>query len=171
MDALAVPLSAAAALLVVSGPRKLARPDDAARALRLTGLPSSRGLVRVVGAVELAAGLGVIVDGDHAPWPLALGTIYAAFAAFVLVAVWRHAPLTSCGCFGREGVAPRPLHAGIDAGAAAIGILAAFDTTRAPIDVVLDGGWDAVALTAGAVILAGATYWVFTRWTGTRSAR
>jgi hypothetical protein len=171
MDALAVPLTAAAALLALSGPRKLARPDDAARALRQTGLPSGRGLVRAVGAVEVAVGLGVIVDGDRAPWPLGLGAIYAAFAAFVLVAVWRHAPLTSCGCFGRAGVAPTPLHAGLDAGAAAVGILAAFDAPRPAVDVVLDGGWDATALVTGAAILAGAVYLVFTRWTGIRSAR
>jgi hypothetical protein len=171
MDALEVPLSAAAALLVLSGPRKIARPVDAARALRATGLPSDHSLVRGVGAIEFVVGLGVILDGDRAPWPLALGTVYAAFAAFVLLAVWCRAPLSSCGCFGGEGVAPTPLHAGIDAGAAAIGFLAALDPPTAPICTVRDGGGDAVALIAGAVVVTAATYWVFTRWTGIRSAR
>jgi hypothetical protein len=171
MDLLDVALAAAALLLVVSGPAKVARPDDTGRALRLTGLPSARALVRTIGVTELVVGVGVLLDGDRAVWPAALGATYAGFAGFVLLALWRRAPLSSCGCFGGTGVAPTPLHAGIDAGFAAIGFVVATDTGSAPIDTVLDGGSDAVLLVAGAVVLAGVVYWVFTRWPGSRSTR
>jgi hypothetical protein len=164
MDVLQVPLAAAAVLLVVSGPPKIARPDATERALRLTGLPSNRSLVRASGALELAVGIGVIVDGDRPVWPFALGVIYAAFAFFVLLAVWRRAPLSSCGCFGANGVAPTALHAGVDAGASAVGFLAAIESQRALIDVFTDGGGDAIALFIGTAVLAGAVYWLFTRW-------
>jgi hypothetical protein len=82
--------------------------------------------------------------------------------------VWRRAPLTTCGCFGSAGVSPTPLHAGVDAGLAAVGVLAAIDPLRAPIDVVTDGGSDAVLIVAGAALLAGAIYWFFTRGIDTR---
>jgi hypothetical protein len=171
MDVLDVPLTAAALLLAISGPTKLVRPAETERALRLTGLPSSRALVRQLGAVELVTAIFVLLYGDNAVWPLLLGVLYAGFAVFVTLAVWRRAPLSSCGCFGASGVAPTPVHAGVDAGLAAVGFVTAFDARTAPIDIISDGGTDAVVLVAGAVALAGSVYWLFTRWSGTRSAR
>jgi hypothetical protein len=171
MDVLDVALGAAALLLLASGPWKLARPDSARRALRLTGLPASDALVRGVGTVELVVGAGVVLDGDRSAWPAALGVVYAGFAAFVVLALWRRAPLSSCGCFGSAGVAPTPLHAGIDAGFAAIGFVTAVDGGPAPLDVVTDGGTDAIVLVAGALALAAAVHWIFTRWPGTTATR
>ena len=94
--------------------------------------------------------------------------LYAGFAGFVLLAVWRRAPLTSCGCFGSAGVAPTPLHAGVDAGFAAFGVLAALDPVRAPLDVLTGGRADAAVLAVGTALLSGAVYVLFTRGTGSR---
>jgi hypothetical protein len=171
MDALHVPLTAAAALLALAAPRKLNRPDEAGRALRLTGLPSSRWLVRAIGAVELAVGIGVLVDAGEPLWPFSLGVLYTGFALFVVLAVWRHAPLTSCGCFGASDASPTPLHAGVDAGAATVAFLAAADGIRAPVDVIGDGGADAAWLLAGAGVVTLVVYALFTGWPRTRSAR
>ena len=82
--------------------------------------------------------------------------------------MWRRAPLTSCGCFGSAGVAPTPLHAGVDAGFAAVGVLAAIDPVRAPLDVLTGGGADAAVLAVGTALLSGAVYVLFTRGTGSR---
>jgi uncharacterized membrane protein YphA (DoxX/SURF4 family) len=168
MDVLHVPLTAAAALLVLSGPGKVRRPDGTARALRQTGLPAPRAAVRALGVVETVVGVGVIVAGDRWILPAGLAALYAGFAMFVLLAVWRRAPLTSCGCFGAAGVSPTPVHAGVDAGLATIGVLAAVDPLPAPLDVLRDGGSDAAVLVVGAAALTGAIYWLFTRWNGSR---
>jgi hypothetical protein len=129
------------------------------------------------GLAHLAALLGL------AAWAIALGRWLrdpsagpslvglVVLTAFVVLALWRRAPLSSCGCFGGSSVAPTPLHAGIDAGFAAIGFVAATDAGPAAIDVLRDGGSDALTLAAGAIALAAVVYWVFTRWPGSRSAR
>src|SRR4051812_22474688 len=137
MDALDVPLAAAALLLVPSGVAKLRRPADTERALRAVRLPGGATRVRVLGAGELVVGLGVVLDGARPGWSVALGALYAGFAAFVLLALWRRAPLTSCGCFGAAGVTPTPLHAGVDAGLAAVALLTALDPRSSPLDIVL----------------------------------
>jgi hypothetical protein len=63
------------------------------------------------------------------------------------------------------------LHAGVNAGFAAVALVTAFDTRRAPIGIVADGGSDAAVLVVGAGLVAAATYVLFTRWSGSRSTR
>jgi uncharacterized protein YjeT (DUF2065 family) len=163
MDPLHVPLTAASLLLVLSGLAKGAQPDDTHRALRLAGLPSDTRLVRALGVVEIAAGVGTLLDADRALWPLLVAFLYAGFSGFVILAMWRRAPLSSCGCFGHASVAPNALHAGVDAGLAAIAALAATADISSPVDVVRDGGADAIVLVLASVALTALLYALFTR--------
>lgn len=157
MDPLQVPLAAAALLLVPSGAAKVVRPGATLRAVRTVGLPASAPAVRALGAAEVVVGAGVVVGGSRW-WSLALALLYAAFSAFVVLALWRRAPLTSCGCFGDRGTEPTPLHVGLDAGVAAVALLAAADDVDAPLTVLRDGGGEAVVLVVSSVVLAVAMY-------------
>jgi hypothetical protein len=169
MDAMHVPLTAAALLLVLSGLGKLARPDVTADVLSTVGAPTPELPVRSLGAVELVAGGGVLLDADHAVWPLLAAILYTAFAGFLLVVLWREPQVSSCGCFSGARVAPSPLHVGIDVGLAAVAAITAVDHVRAPLDVVRDGGGDAVALVVASIALAALLYAVFTRPLGIRA--
>ncbi|HEV8296069.1 MAG TPA: MauE/DoxX family redox-associated membrane protein [Acidimicrobiales bacterium] len=169
MDPLHVPLVAGAVLLVPAGVTKLVRPSGAYRAMRLAGVASHVGLVRILGAVELTVAFGVISSAAWA-WSAALGALYAGFGAFVVLALWRHAPIASCGCFGAADPPPTAAHAGVDAALSAVGLLAAIDGVRAPLDVVRDGGTHAVIIAAGGAAVAAAVYALF-RFGGSRAAR
>jgi hypothetical protein len=112
MDALAGPYLASAALLVAAGGAKLRDPLSLMRALRLSRLPSSRPLVRAVAAGELALGVAAIVTGSA--WAaVGVALSYAAFTAFVLVALRRGGALASCGCFGKADTPPTVLHVAV----------------------------------------------------------
>jgi hypothetical protein len=169
VDALHVPLVAGAVLLVPAGVTKLTRPLTAHRALRLAGLPSHVAFVRVLGAFELIVAFGVVASAAW-PWPAALGLLYAGFGAFVVLALYRHAPIASCGCFGAADPPPTAAHAGIDAALSAVGFIAAIDGVRAPLDVLRDGGADAAIIAMGGAIVAAAVYALF-RFGGSRALR
>ena len=100
------PLVVAALLLVAAGAAKLRRPAPTGLALARLGLPGADPLVRMLGAVEVAAaGLALLVGGTAAV-PVAL--LYAGFAAFTAAQVRRAAATgesADCGCFG-EADAP-----------------------------------------------------------------
>lgn len=112
------PYLAATAVLLVAGAAKLARPNDTARALQIAGLPSHRNLVRLGAAAEVA------LAGAALAWPgpvtgSLVAAAYLGFAGFVVVALVRGWPLSSCGCFGRPDTRPSYGHAALNAGAAA----------------------------------------------------
>lgn len=113
MDALAGPYLASAALLVVAGVAKLLDPLPLVRALRSGGLPMrsapAGALVRVVAAVEVLLGLLAVLTGS-APAAAGVAVSYAAFTAFVLVALRRGGVLASCGCFGKADTPPTAGH-------------------------------------------------------------
>jgi uncharacterized membrane protein YphA (DoxX/SURF4 family) len=93
---------AAAALLVISGISKLARPEPAAKALAAAGWPSSPSLSRSLGGAEVAFGAWVLAMGGPAPTAV-LALVYLAFAGFS-AHLMRVAPGgTDCGCFGTTG--------------------------------------------------------------------
>jgi hypothetical protein len=100
------PLVVAALLLVAAGVAKLRRPAPTGLALARLGLPGADPLVRLLGAVEVAAaGLAVAVGGGAAA-PVA--GLYLGFAAFTAAQVRRAATTgerADCGCFG-EADAP-----------------------------------------------------------------
>ncbi|HEX7094411.1 MAG TPA: MauE/DoxX family redox-associated membrane protein [Acidimicrobiales bacterium] len=170
MDLLQVPFTAAALLLIPSGAIKAIRPDATRRALRAAGLAGPRTAVRLLGVAELATAIGVIVAGGRW-WAASVGLLYAGFTLFLVVALWRRAPVRSCGCFGEAGAEPSPLHVGIDAAAVAVAALALSDPLPASLDVVRDGGADAAVLIAGALVVAAGAYLAFTRSLGTPATR
>jgi hypothetical protein len=119
MDALAGPYLASAALLVVAGGAKLLDPLPLVRALRSVGLPAPQTLVRAVAAAELAVGLLAI--GTGARWAaIGVALSYAAFTAFVLLALRRGGVLASCGCFGRADTPPTRTHVAMTGALAAV---------------------------------------------------
>jgi hypothetical protein len=145
-------LSAAALLLIVAGVTKLRSPHPATRAARALGLPASPTLVRVLAVVEIAAGAGALLTGTTVARAV-VGLLYAAFLAFVVVAIARNAPITSCGCFGADDTPPSLVHVAINAAGAAVAFVAAADGIEAPIDTVTESAAHGIALTVGTVVL------------------
>ncbi len=152
--------AAGAAVLVVAGLAKLARPGPAADLLARLGLPARLGLVRLAGLAECALGAAALAVGDSDPapvallveaagwpWPLhggarsvlaaAVGGLYAVFAFVVLRARRLGAP--SCGCLGRAGGPPSLSQAAVDlvfAAAALIASTAQPGLTSTPLEVL-----------------------------------
>jgi hypothetical protein len=108
------PFLAAAGLLVLAGVPKLKDPMPLVRALRSARLPASRGLVRVLAAVEVLVGIGAIVHPGRAT-AAAVSASYLAFTAFVALTLRRGGVLGSCGCFGRPDTPPTPAHLAVTA--------------------------------------------------------
>ena len=112
MDALAGPYLASAVLLVAAGGAKLADPASLVRALRSVGLPAPRAAVRVGAAGEVALGVAAALTGS-ALAAAGVALSYAAFTAFVLVALRRGGVLASCGCFGKADTPPTRTHVAV----------------------------------------------------------
>jgi hypothetical protein len=119
MNALAGPYLAAAALLVAAGGAKLLDPLPLVRALRSVGLPAPRLLVRAGALAELVLGLLAILTGS-ALAAAGVAASYAAFTAFVLVALRRGGVLASCGCFGKADTPPTRTHVTVTGAFAAV---------------------------------------------------
>jgi hypothetical protein len=83
------------------------------------GLPASPALVRVGAAVEVAIAAAAVVDGAR-PFAALVALSYLGFAAFVLAALRRGVPLSSCGCFGVQDTPPTGLHLALNLAAAAV---------------------------------------------------
>jgi hypothetical protein len=111
---LAGPFVVAAALLGLGGASKAVGPSDTARALGTLGLPSSRALVRAGGIAELVIAVGALVFGNRV-FAVLVGLSYLGFLVFVVLALVRHAPLSSCGCFGKAETPPSAIHVVVDA--------------------------------------------------------
>ena len=124
MDALAGPYLASAALLVAAGGAKLVDPQPLVRALRSTGLPAPRGLVRAGAGLEVLLGVAAAATGSRLA-ALGVALSYTAFTAFVLVALRRGGVLASCGCFGKADTPPTRTHVAVTAAAAAVAVVVA----------------------------------------------
>ena len=96
--------ASAAVLVVVAGATKLSRPR--ADSAGLLGFQAPSGVVRLIGALEAAAGVAALVVGGPASW--IVGLLYGVFALVVLRAVLAGAE--SCGCFGRLDAPPSLIH-------------------------------------------------------------
>jgi hypothetical protein len=116
---LTAPFLAASALLVGAGVPKLGDPMPLVRALRSTGLPASRSLVRVLAAVEVALGLWAMARPGAINAALVCAA-YLLFTGFVLLALTRGGVLGSCGCFGKADTPPTRSHLAVTAGLAAL---------------------------------------------------
>ena len=119
MSTLAGPFLVAVVLLGAGGALKVVRPDFTARAMREMGLPATPALVRAGALVELAIAAGALVGGGR-PLAALVAVSYAAFAVFVLVALRRGVPLSSCGCFGADDTPPTRVHLALNLAAAAV---------------------------------------------------
>ena len=154
--ALTGPLAVAAVLLVLAGAPKVGAPADLRRALTAVGLRVPGAAVRVGGAAEVALGLAALVVTSRV-LALAVALSYAAFTAFVLLALSRGWPLSSCGCFGREDTPPSGAHAVVTGALAVLGLLGAGTGAPALLPAAVDGGVAGlllVALVALGVVLA-----------------
>jgi hypothetical protein len=119
VSTLAGPFLVAIVLLGAGGALKVVRPAFTARAMREMGLPVSPAGVRAGALVELAIAAGALVGGGR-PLAALVAASYAGFAAFVLVALRRAAPLSSCGCFGAADTPPTYVHLALNVAAAAV---------------------------------------------------
>lgn len=116
------PVTAVMILLLVAGAQKLLDPSSTSGALRAAGMPSSVVLVRILGLAEVGAGVAFLVWGG--PLPVAAGALlYAGFAWFVISAIARDLPISSCGCLGATETPPTMIHVVMNLGA--VGILGA----------------------------------------------
>jgi hypothetical protein len=116
MGAWAGPFLVAALLLTVAGALKAVDPATTAGALRRAGLPVPPVAVRLVGACEVVVGVAAIVTGAALPAAL-VALSYLLFTAFVVVALRRHLPIGSCGCFGKVDTPPSVVHVVLNIGA------------------------------------------------------
>lgn len=112
------------ALLIVSGGAKIADRAPTAGALAAAGLPSRTWLVLVLGAGEVGAGTAALVGSVVGM--LAQALLYLGFAGFVGLALIRHLPIQSCGCFGKPDTPPSATHVCINLTAAAAGLAMSF---------------------------------------------
>jgi hypothetical protein len=109
-----------ATLLALSGGAKLADPAPTSGALAAASLPAGTVWARLLGGLEV--GIAAIALTAGGALGVSLAIIYAAFAAFVLVALRRDLPIQSCGCFGKVDTPPSTLHVVADVVAAGSGV-------------------------------------------------
>jgi hypothetical protein len=137
MGAWAGPFLVAALLLVAAGALKAIDPAATAGALRRAGLPMPPTAVRVGGGVEVVVGLAAIVTGGTVAAAL-VAVSYALFTAFVVVALVRHLPIGSCGCFGKVDTPPSPVHLLVNVGAVVSAVAVAIGPGGGIRDVLAD---------------------------------
>lgn len=122
-------LHALALLLAAAAGAKLIGPGRSVRALTLARLPSSTGLVRLLGLAEGATAIVVLVVGGSLP-ALTLAAFHLGFAGFVARLRAAAGPDASCGCFGGAEAPAERIHVAVNLAAAAVAALAA--VTGAP---------------------------------------
>lgn len=143
-----------AALLLMAGTAKVARPVASTEALTLAGFPASSRVARGLGVGEVVLG-ALVLGAATLPTPLptlvvaGVGLAYLAFA--VVAARLLAAGASSCGCFGEVDAPLSRLHVAVDAALAAAGVVAA---TGAPPTV---GG---LLPTALVVVVVAAAAWM-----------
>jgi hypothetical protein len=160
------------AVLLVSGGSKLADPAPTSGALRAAGLFSGRGVVLTLAFAELAVGgAGLLSGGSWAGWGIAV--FYGSFGIFVAVALNRHLPISSCGCFGKSDTPPSVVHLGLNAAGLAAGLWAALNDSPSLVEVL---GEQPLAGLPYLLFLAAGTYAIVLLFTalpavlGTRAA-
>jgi hypothetical protein len=124
LDLLAPPFFATAGLLVVSGMTKLRFPLPTQRALEAVHLPSRTSVARAIGLIEVGIGIWCLFDPSRTS-ALSLAFLYTSFAGFLVLLMRAGAPVSSCGCLGREDSRPSLAHLVLDVAAAATAVLVA----------------------------------------------
>ncbi|MDH3306354.1 MAG: hypothetical protein OEO77_02350 [Acidimicrobiia bacterium] len=143
-----------ALLVAVAGYAKLVAPDYTAGALAALGFRWVRhSHVRLLAVVEIAVGVTVIATGLSSA-VAALTLFYVGFTVFVVLALARDTPLSSCGCFGRPDTPPTSAHLVVNAvSAGLLGWVAATASRVGVGDVLAEYGSGAVPI----VLSAGTT--------------
>lgn len=160
--AVTVPYLAATLVLAGAGAAKLARPSDTARALAVAGLPTGRTLVRVGAIAEIAVAILALVWSSSVSAAL-VSVAYLVFALFVVAALLRGWPLSSCGCFGKADAKPTYLHAALNVAAAACAAAWAVDDPGSIRSVLSQQTWKGLGLAFVAMVVAGLAYAIWTR--------
>jgi hypothetical protein len=150
------PLFAAAVLLILAAVPKIRRPDDATRALRSTGLPSSDLLVRMLAVAELAIGVYALAVGDRLA-ALLVAASYAGFTGFVVLARSRDGVVSSCGCFGQPDTPPTRSHIVVTA-LLALGALGGVVSPVGSVTRLFDDPAKGLALALLAAVCVGFAY-------------
>lgn len=140
-------------LLAVAGVSKLIDPTMTVGALRSAGIRVSGGVVRGAGGGEAVLAVAAAVTGAPV-FAGAVGVSYLVFTAFVIVALTRHLPIGTCGCFGRIDTPPSALHVVVNLGAAASAFAVAARAGSGIASVVRDQPLSAAPLFV--LVLAGA---------------
>jgi hypothetical protein len=146
-------LGAAGLVLVVAGGAKVADPSGAVGALGALGVRVGPGLVRAGAVVEAALGALAITVGG-AVIAVLVGCSYIGFTAFVVVALVRGTPISSCGCLGRADTPPGIRHVVIDTTAATGAFLTAARGAEPLVDAL--DSTAGIAWSTGALLAAGA---------------
>ena len=142
MPVLSGPVMALMALLTLAGFYKIQDPSPTAGALRAAGLPHSERLVRLLGLVEIAIGAAWLVQGS-AVTAIAGAVVYGGFAWFVVNALRRRLPISSCGCLGATDTPPTKGHIVVNV-LATITLLAAAVIPVGPLGGLAGQGLDVV---------------------------
>lgn len=109
----AYPYLVACGLLLLAGVAKMLDPTMTVGALDRLGLRCAPTAVRVGGAAEALLAVAAALSGNGL-LALLVGVSYGVFTAYVLVALGRHAPIGTCGCFGRPDTPPSLVHVVLD---------------------------------------------------------
>src|SRR5205807_1063032 len=125
----------------------LARPGDTSNALDALGWPGTRALVRAGGAAEVVIGASALAAGGRLA-PALVAVSYVGFAVFVLAALRRGTPISSCGCFGEVDAPPTLVHALVCLGAAVVSGMVAVAGAPDVVRVLSHQPWDGVPLVA-----------------------
>jgi hypothetical protein len=155
------PYLAATVMLGAAGAAKFLRPDDTTRALRLASIPAGRATVRTGALLELAVAVAALA----APGPVTGGLVaasYGAFTVFVLAALIRGWPLSSCGCFGRPDARPTYAHAALDLAAVGVAVWWSLAPPAGIARVFSHGPWHGGPLVLVSLVIAGLSYLVWT---------
>lgn len=139
MPAVSGPAMALVALLLIAGVQKVVDPSSTSGALRAARLPSRPGLVRLLGGVEAGVAGWWLVAGGPLPAILA-AAFYAGFAWFVINALVRKLPISSCGCLGSTETPPTVVHVIMNVTAVAVLLVAAM-TPVAPLGGLAGVEW------------------------------
>lgn len=137
------PAAVAAGVLVVAGVAKALRPGDTARALRAAGVSGGAARVRTGALAEAALGAWAL-GWAHPVAMVLVASSYTAFTAFLMWAMARSLPISSCGCFGEPDVPPTKVHVGVDVAAGIAAAGAAISKAPSVAMVLGDQPWAGV---------------------------
>lgn len=127
MVALTPVFTVACGLLVLAGAGKLRMPRPARDSLALVGVRLPAVVVRLLGAGEVAIGVGAAIRPGALTGAL-VALAYGAFCAFLVLVLRRSAgPSADCGCFGDASASAGGSHLALNAVACGAGVLAALD--------------------------------------------